>query len=325
MPRPELLGRVIVLAMLSLAGCTKPVTVRAPIMLPAQLPIRTYPSVWIVGGHLPEADLGARLMAHLGSDPGREVRRLEVNELEPLHEAGRISPLTLVVVLEPGMESGVHERFDMVPVQYCDFYWGCTTTFQRVYSATPEVVGEVLITVYEGPTARVLQTLRLSAAVYEVDTPAARAKVLQQLSIALERAVDVIKSAVEVQLEPVEELPLVGEAIARIRAGKWEEGRNILETVAKQLGGQKHGVQARVWYDLGIARWYAAGPGGLSQAAHDAAARALKLAIATDRSSRYRRALDALERARARQQILEEQRRAAAHNFALRVDSPAAP
>lgn len=312
----ELIGAVLI-AMAALSGCAKPVNVRAPVMFPAQLPVRAFPSIWVVGGQLPEGDLGARLMAHLGGDPRREVRRVEVTELEPLHEAGSISPLTLVVLLEPGMEAGVRERFDLVPVQYCDFYWGCSTTFQRVYSATPEVVGEVQITVYEGPTARVLQTLRLSEVVYEDDTKAARARVLAQLAVALERAVDVLKSSVDVQLEQVEELPRVSQAIATIRAGHWEEGRRLLESAAKQLGGLTRDVQARVWYDLGIARWYAAGPGGLSQAAFESAARALRWAIFCDGSSRYRHALDALARARARQQILDEQRRAAAHNFAL--------
>lgn len=324
MRRAERIAVVLTLAALSFGACARPIAVRAPVMLPAQLPIRAFPSVWVVGGRLPEVDLGARLVAHLARDGQRAVRRVEVGELEPLREAGSISPLTLVVVLEPGIESSVRERYDVVPVQYCDFYWGCSTQFHSVYSATPEVVGELLVTVYEGPTARVLQHLRLDAVVYDRDDSVTRKLVADELGVQLERAVDVLKSTVRAELEPVDELPEAKAAIARIQAGDWEAGRAALEGIARSLGEQDRGLAARVWYDLGMARWYAPGPGGLTPAAFESAKQALERAIALDGSSRYRRALETLVRARERQAILDEQRRAAAHNFGLKGDSPAA-
>ena len=315
---------VLALALLLMptAGCVRPVVVNANVLHPARVPVRAFPSVWVVGGELPEGDLGARLAKHLEQE-GREVKRVPLAELEPLHAAGAISSLTLVVILEAGIASDVQEGYDTVPVQLCDFYWGCYTQYQSVFVSQSVVAGEVKLTVYEGPTARVLQTDTFDAAVAARDEPKTRKQVVDDLGLQLERAVDVLKADVRVELEPVESLPLVTQAIARIRAGDWSAGRALLEQQAKQLGGRDRSEQARVWYDLGIARWHAPGPDGLTQPAFEAAKRALGWAVARG-GDRYKRALEGLERARQRQAVLEAQRSATTYNFGLR-GSAAAP
>jgi len=320
----DLIGAALALGLLApLAACVRPVAVRASVLYPARVPVRSFPAVWLVGGELPEGDLGARLAKHLEQD-GREVKRVPLGELEPLHAAGAISPLTLVVLLEAGLASALQEGYDTVPVQYCDFYWGCSTHFESVYVATPVLAGEVKLTVYEGPTARVLQTESFHAAVAAEDSKATRTRVVDDLGVQLERAVDVLKADVKVELEPVDALPLVTEAIDRIRAGDWRAGRELLEQQAKRLGGREHDEQARVWYDLGVARWHAPGAEGLTQPAFEAARRALGWAVARG-GARYQPALEALERARERQAVLEEQRSATAYNFGLRASSRGYP
>jgi hypothetical protein len=237
-----------------------------------------------------------------------------------MREAGAISPLTLVVTLEPSITSDVQESWDVVPVRFCGgWYSGCFTDFQTVYSAERRLLGDLVLTVYEGPSARVLQTERFQVVFDGPNSEAARKRVFEQLARELVLSVDVLQSKLAVEFEPVEELPLVTTAIERIRRAAWREGRELLEQAVKQLGGQERDVQARVWYDLALARWHAPGPDGLTQKAYEDARRALGRAIELDGSKRYRGMLERLERARARHAVLEAQRRATARNFALRA------
>lgn len=320
-----LLTRVLLVALLvaGATGCAQRVVVRAPVMYPARVPVRAFPSILVAGNKLPEGDLAERLRAHLAKDGQHDVKRVEVADLESLREAGSISPLTLVVVVVPGIYDDPQEDWVTVPVQTCDFYYGCFTQYQSVYTEVPQLLGEVTLTVYEGPTAKTLQTATFDAAVYRPDSPEARKQVVDQLGQQLERAVDVLQSAIKVELESVDEHPIVRDAIANIQKGKWDEGRALLEQAAAQLGGLKRSVQARILYDLAIARWYAPGPQGLTQGAFDAASRALAEAIRLDGSARYRRTQERLSQARQRQQILDEQRRAATLNYSLKGATPA--
>jgi len=313
------------LMLLTLGGCAPPLYVRAPVLYPARLPIRAFPSILLAGNVLPEGDLAEVLRAHLAKSGQQDVRHVQVADLESMREVGAISPLTLSVVVAVGLYNDVQEDWQLMPVQSCDYVYGCFTQYQNVYTATPQVVGEATVTVYEGPTARTLQTASFDAAVYEQDSPGARKQVIEQLAVQLVRAVDVIKSETKVELEPVDEHPVVRDALALIQRGDWQQGRDLLEQAASALGGTRKSLQARVWYDLAIARWYAAGPDGLTQPVYESAARALKLAIESSGSERYRHTEQRLALARQRQQILEQQRSAARFNYALQPPRPAAP
>jgi len=317
------LALLLALLALGATACTHPIVVKAPTLYPARIPVRAFPSIWLSGTALPEGDLIERLRVHLAENPQREVKRVELKELEPQREAGAISPLTLVVIVQPTLFSDAKGQWDVVPVTYCDFYWGCYTDYQSYYSVTPELVAEVGLTVYEGPTARVLQNDRLQSISYERDSEEARRRLLDELGLKLERAVDVLQSEIQLELEPVDEIPAARQAVEHMRRGAFAEGRSLLEQAAQQLGGLKKRLQARVWYDLGVARWLAPGPHGLTQPAFEAAERALKLADELDGSERYETTLERLRLARQRQAVLEEQRRAMEHNFALRGTAPA--
>ena len=307
---------------LSAAGCARPVAVRATVMYPASVPIRAFPVIRVAGGALPEGDLGARLAQHLLKTGQHDVKRIDVKDLEPMRGTGAFPPYSLVVLLEPSIYDAQADGWQMQPVQRCDFWLGCSMQYQNVYGATPVLGGEVKLTVFEGPTARPLQTMTFEDSLPGDDSPAARKQLLDQLARKLERAVDVLQSWTRVELSPVDQHPIVREAIARIRKGEWDEGRSLLEQAAQQLGGLPHKIQARIWYDLAIARWYAPGPSGLTESAYQAALRPLRLAIQLDDTPRYERALERLNLARDRARVLAEQRQAATGNFALSRSAP---
>jgi hypothetical protein len=313
-------GIVAVLALLSLAGCAGTLPMRAPVLYPARVPVRAFPTILIAGVKLPEGDLSERLRAHLAKGGEREVRTIDVAELEPMREAGTLSPLTVVLTIEPAISSEVRQQMTYASVPYCTAF-GCFMDFQPVPSRFEQIVGDVLLTVYEGPTARVLQAERFQVVLDAPNTKPMRTLVFEQLAREVTLAMDVLKSEARVELEPVDRPSAARDGVAQLRRGALSEGRRSLEQAAKQLGGYKKHEQARVWYDLAIARWLAPGELGLTQAAFEDARRALKLAIALDDSPRYRATLKQLESARQRQAVLDAQRKATQHNFALKAAS----
>jgi hypothetical protein len=112
--------------------------------------------------------------------------------------------------------------------------------------------------------------------------------------------------------------------LSAIQGGNWEAARSHLETAATELGGEGKKTQAHVWYDLGLARWFAPGENGLTQSAYEEAARALRLAEELEPSPKHRDTLARLTQARERFVLLEEQRAATAHNFQLAQDAKVA-
>ena len=315
---------LVLLAASCAAACTRSaVAVQAPVLYPARVPVRAFPSILIAGESRAGVDFAERLRAHLAKDGTRDVRRIALAELEPLREAGSISPLTVVVTIEPSLSADARTSWDYVPVDYCTLL-GCYSDFQPIAVSERQVTGELVLTVYEGPTARVLQTEQFRVQTASAKSREVQKRVAEQLAWELERAVDVLQTARTFALEAVDEPPAAREGIAAIREGDWARGRALLEQAARALGGESRRVQARVWYDLEIARWLAPGAAGLTRAAYEDARRALELAIACDGSGRYLQALERLGQARARQAVLEQQRRATQHNFALRAAMPAA-
>lgn len=300
------------------SACARPLVVRAPVLHPARVPLRAFPTIWIAGMSLPEGDLAERLRAHLAQRAGWAVRKVEVQELEPLREASGISPLTLVVTLEPEIDVEERELWDSVPVSYCG-WGGCVTDWQMAYVERREVVADLLLTVYEGPSARVLQAERFQVVVHGGSGKGERQQAFEQLALELTRAVDVLSVAQRFVLEPVKEPASAEQALELLRAGKWREGRALLEQAARELGGLGPRVQASVLYDLAIARWAAPGEQGLTEQAYADALRPLERAIGLADSQLYQRARQQLKEARERHAVLEAQRASAAHNFALRA------
>lgn len=307
----------LLLALLSAAaGCVKTSMVRVPMTFAPRLPVRVFPSVWIAGGQFDEDQhLADSLAAHLANDKEIEVRRVELSELEPARIAGKIPPATAVVILDLELREGIHQYWDSMPVQSCGYY-GCATYYRSYVSSAPEITAMLTVTVHEGPTSRVLQRERIGRSVVGDDPESVRMEVVELLAEEVGQFVDTVRLTERVTLYE-SKLFVVQEAIARIEKGDWKEGRRLLEGAKAELGGLKAKEQARIWYDLGLARRFAPGDAGLDQAAYQASLRAFNWALRLDPRSGYERALVKLERHYQSEVALAEQEKARKHNFAL--------
>jgi hypothetical protein len=308
------------LVLLLLAACSPTVTVHGPTLFPARMPVRAFPTIWISGGSLDEeVFLQDRLAAHLADDGQHEVRRVDLAELEPARKAGKISATTVVILIDLKVDESVRNDWATSPASVCGYY-GCYTQYQSYPISVPELRGEAQVTVYEGPTARVLQRERFHNLSADDSEQGADA-LLEGLAREIERSVDVLRKRERVQLYEVKEVPGVNDAVALIESGKWYEGRDLLERAKDQVAGEDPETQARVWFDLGLARWFAPGPAGLTESAYQDARRALAMALELEPHPVHRRVLAALDLARKNYAVLEEQRRATAHNYALRTSA----
>jgi hypothetical protein len=307
----------VLLVLLSLgAGCAQSTMVRMPVTLAARVPVRVFPVIWVAAGaHDPDQELADVLAAHLAEADESEIRRVELSELEPARVAGKIPPSTVVVLVEVELRDGLHTYWDTAPTQTCGFYT-CTTQYESYVATANEVSGRLTLTVYEGPTARVLQTENVVRTLVGDDPRSVRGAMLDWLADDVQRLVDSADVTERVHLYRVS-LPEVKAALARIENGDWEEGRALLEQAKERLSGMKKREQAKVFYNLGMARRFAPGPQGLDAEAYAAAKRAFEWAVKLDPSPQHQRALTKLERQYVGLIDLEAQRRARAHNFTL--------
>jgi hypothetical protein len=304
---------------LLLSACAQGLVARAPVSLPARVPVGVFPSIWVVGGRSDDDSyLLERLAAELAKDRRREVRRLDAAQLAAARAAGQVSALTAVVTLELRLRSGTRRSFDMMPVQYCGMF-GCTVQYQSYVDMTPELAGEVVLSVAEGPSGRLLQVDRSVETVIGDREDVMHDELLERIALSLARAVEITQAPerFELQRSKQKQAQAGVELLAR---GKLQEGRAELERAARALGGLRKQEQARVWYDLGVARYAAPGEKGLTPQALADAERAFAWAqrLAPDRL--YQRALERIAEARKRLSLLEQQQRAAAHNFSLVTD-----
>jgi hypothetical protein len=301
-------------ALLLFSGCVRSTMVRVPVTLAARVPVRVFPSIWVAGGNFAEDErIAERLAAHLAQDGKSEVRRVELSELEPARLSGQIPTSTAVVLIELDLREGIQQYWDTAPVQSCGYY-GCSTQYQSFASTAPQITAVASVTVYEGPTARVLQREQVGRSLVSDSAESARLDVVESIAADVEKLVDTFRVNERVTLYRVD-LPEVEAALRRIEAGKWVEGRTLLETAKDKLGGLKRRTQARVWYDLGMARRFAPGKSGLDQATYQAAQRAFHWAMRLDPREEYERARERLERHYRSVIDLAEQDRARRHNF----------
>jgi hypothetical protein len=303
-------------ALLLLAGCAQTLRVQVPALLPARVPVYVFASVWVAAGtDEDEAYLADRLAAHLARNPQREVRRVDLAELEPARLAGEIPASTVVVLLDLSLDHAMRRYWDTVPMQFCGYY-GCFMSYQSYSSAQPEVSGVVALSVYEGPTARALQRERFTAEALGWSSRDAKADTLDQLALRLERAVGVLRTRYTFEVFRVKQ-PDVEAALDAFAKGDFRAAEQHLERATDGMGPADPEVQARVWYDLGIARWAVSEPSALTTARLDAAQQALAKAAALDDRPFYQSALRRLAAARERHRVLGDQQRARSHNFSL--------
>jgi hypothetical protein len=296
------------------SACVRSLTVATAVTLPARAPVFVYPSVWVAGGQYEEeVYLLDRIAAHLARDKRREVRRVQAAELEPARLSGQISWLTAVVQLSISIYSSERLYTDMMPMTYCGPY-SCGLTSYGMYSSyVPVLRGEVVLTVYEGPTASVLSREKFGDSVEGASHRVLRPELVETLAEQLEDGVDLHLERMTFTLYETE-IREADDGIALLSLGKYKEGRAKLESVAKALGGKKKEIQARVLHALGVSRVLAPTPGTVDLAD---ARRALRLAAQVDPKPYYSQTFERAEQLAKQTQILAAQQAAAAHNFKL--------
>jgi hypothetical protein len=241
-----------------------------------------------------------------------------MDELEPLRQRGQIPAASVVVLVEVEFSEGLRPDWTTRPETVCGAV-GCYTTNRTYFYDVPTVQAELTLTVYDGPSARVLQRMRVEAAREGRRFTALKARLTRELVGRVLRLVEARRVAVRVELLRVEALPAVDRAIAFVEAGEWQRGRAVLERAvdSAQMEQLPAKARARVYYDLAMARRFDPQAVGDAQRHFRSAAAPLRKAIELDPQARYARALRALRAHREQLQALEEQREAADYNFRL--------
>lgn len=300
------------------SGCAGGPTVRARVQHPAAIPLRTFPVVWLaVGADAREQQLAEALAAHLRG-PERQVDLVQRNDLEQRRLAGAIPAASVVVLLELQLRQGTITRPTTRPETICGSA-GCFTRHRTDYFDVPTLRVRVRLTVFEGPTARILQR-HTESAQDEGRRPAQMVeRALQDLRERLFLLVDQRVQELEVGLLDAD-VPGVSDALLAIERGDWREGRVRLERVLEtgDFAAADAETQARVLYDLGVARRFDPVSREGDLARHfEAAEEALRRAVRLDPRPRYDRALREAGADRARMQAVAAQRDAAQHNYQL--------
>ena len=316
------------LALLLSIGCGAGTTVSGTVVHPAAMPVRSFPSIWIAGGHLDhEVLLLDALAQHLREGPRAtaEVRRVELDDLEPLRVSGRIPPATVVLILDLRFREGTRSEWTSRPETVCGPV-GCYTTQRSYVYELPTLRGSLSIAVYDGPTARVLQRLTLREADEGRGYDDMRDRIARVFRDRLLASVDQRRDQIDVVLLGVD-VPEVERAIEVIDEGDWSAGRRMLEEAWRSPAVRALGPEdrARVLHDIGQARRF--DPATLDDPdEHFAAAeRAFRAAMRLDPHRRYENALRALRQHRSEVVVARAQEEAAEHNYRMVGRRPQPP
>jgi hypothetical protein len=237
-------------------ACGGVTTVRGEVVHPAAVPMRSFPRAWVVAGVTPqERSLAAALAQHVAN--GSDVEIVELAELEPARLSGSIPLATVIVLPRLAFAQSSVTRWTSRPETVCGSA-GCFRTRRSYQYEVPVLRAEVTLTVYDGPTATVLQEVKVATTEegreYDVMENRAVAALAQKIAGMVDQRVE----DVEVALLDVE-VEVVRSAIAQIDAGDWAAGRRALEAMADDdaaMSSLSAEAQARVFYDLGMARLY---------------------------------------------------------------------
>lgn len=316
------MDRCAALLLVSMVACAPGPVVRVAIEVPATVPLRTFPHVYVSGGIEPEAVLLAEnLIAHLRQDGAVRVERADPNSLEQMRTTGALPAASVVVIVDLRFALSSTPRYTSRPETVCG-PGGCYTRQRSEVYDVPQLEATATVSVYEGPTAILLQRRTLAETAEGRREPTMRELVTQRLSRRLLEAVDPRVEALDVRLAEVA-LPGVAAALTDAVAGRWHDARRALERVARSENFQNasEADRAALQYDLGLARRF--DPVTLEQDPErhfDVAEEALQRAITLDPRPLYAGALESLRAHRRDRALLAAQREAAQHNFAL--DAP---
>lgn len=315
------------LVLMGASGCGTTREVRGEVVYPASVPVRAFPRIWVASGRLEhELKLRRVVARHLEQGPDRrEVRRIDLGELEPMREAGEIPRATVVMLLELELEERTRSEWTTRPETVCGPL-GCYTRHRSYMYDVPSVKGTLTITVYDGPTASMLQRVDVEAQKEGGSYQRLRRRVVDELGGRVTRMVDERTVDVRVHLLEVE-AKSVRRAIRVIEQGDWHEGREMLERAieAEEVRELPARRRARVYYDLGIARRFDPETMDDVREHFRAAERALRRALRLHPAQRYAKALGELRRHREHVKTVRKQREAMKHNYRVDREDAASP
>tara|TARA_B100001750_G_scaffold106849_1_gene84506 strand:- start:1590 stop:2633 length:1044 start_codon:yes stop_codon:yes gene_type:complete len=300
----------------ALVGCARGPVVHASYAVPATVPLRSFPRVLVTSGHDPlEIALGQELVAALQSSV--DVWRVDRDQLEQRRRAGEIRGATLVALVEVRLQEGIDTETTSRPETVCGPN-GCYRRTRYDTFDVPTLRATAVLTVYEGPTARMLQRVHRTVRERGRSFEQMRERVLVQLREGLRELVDGREERVQVRLLQVD-LPGVEPALETLAAGRWRAGRLELERAARSPAAEalEPAERARLFYDLGVARRFDPAPPEAPTENFTAAEAAFEAAVRLHPHPRYAEALAALRDHRRATEEAARQREATERNFAL--------
>ena len=316
--------RGVLCALFALAACTRGPTVVGWVEYPATMPLRAFPVVLVASGYEPESiALAQQLVRHLNAGE-QEARRVSQDDLEPMRLRGEIPAASVVVLLELSFQEHTGTRFSTRPETVCGPA-GCYQRNRTEAYDVPTLDARVRLTVFDGPSAQVLQRLSFDVTEEGRGYGRMRERALAGLSQRLVRLVEPRVEDVRVKLLDVE-VPAVRAALEAIRGGDWREGRVRLERAVRSeaVRALEAPLRARVFYDLAQARRFDPVSRERDLERHfEAAEVPLRRAIRLDPDPRYDAALRELRRHREQLALHRAQQEAAEHNFRLGRAQPA--
>ncbi len=317
-PTLRLAAFLLPLLLLTSTGCVGVTTVDARQYRPASIPVRTFPTILVATGpSAEEVALGAEFTGHLASDGLSEVRLVAFSDLEQMRLSGRIPSPSVVVALSLREERTTRADWTTHPVVVCG-PGGCYTQAQAMAYDIPVLILSLAVTIFDGPTAGVLQQEELEVSEEGGDFGRMRALGAGRLGGELSIRVDLGVEAFEVELLG-SRLPGVEDAIDAIKGGDWAEGRRLLDRSVRSAAFRELEPEdaARVLYDLSLARRFDPETPRAPDLHYALSSEPLREAIALHPAPRYLEALEALEAHSRALEELTRQRTAAAHNFSL--------
>jgi hypothetical protein len=308
-------------------GCGASMMVRGEVLRPASVPVRTFPRIVVSSAGGEESDAAAdRLATHL-REGSSDIERVSAERVLELRERGELPLGTAIVSIATQLDERLVPQWAARPGLGC---WSppCTGLRQMYADDIAQLEARLTIVVSDGPSARVLQRMEIDDGESGGDPIGMRLRVLARLTERLLALVDQRTEQVQVELLPIDH-PEARAALERIDAGEWSEGRRALEALARGDVGRAldPAQRARLLFDVGQARRF--DPSLPIDERLASARRALFRAVRLDPQPIYARALSDLEAHRQSIVLIDQQREATAHNFALvddaRVQVPAPP
>lgn len=302
----------------SCSACGHTLQVRARVVEPAGIPVRAFPFVWLERGELPaEQELAEGLASYLRRTPGIDARVVDGDQLAAARAGGTLRPATVVVTLRLQTDERSRIEWTTRPETVCDSL-GCFTVNRSYNYDVPVLDGELAVSVRDAQTSQQLQHALLKAS----EEGRAYDDMLPRLLVALAKRLQQVTEqrvvAVDVTLLEVDRVS-VTHALRSAAAGDWIDARERLEAAFRdgELESLDREMRARALYDLAQARRFGVRDGEAVLVAMQAARKALEQALATDPQAIYSDALTALDADMRRRRMVEDQRAAAEHNFAI--------